>query len=99
MEIRAIYLPDLAFDPSLGNFIFKLDLSDNKFKMMIDESFQYDVDSVINDIDFLIVATEITKKSWKLSSEARIESLGEYRIIEHKNLLKEIDFLKKEMNL
>ena len=60
MKIKAIYLPDLAFDASGGNFNFVYELESKVFKMEIDEEISYSEEDVLEDIEsWLLFKTEL----------------------------------------
>jgi len=60
MKIKAIYLPDLAFDSSEGNFNFIYEPVIKRFVMEIDKEISYSEDSVLEDIEsWLLFKTEL----------------------------------------
>jgi len=98
MDLRAIYLPDLAFDPKEGSFIFEYDINTNTFKMVTDEEIQYDLECVIEDENFMVFTSQITCDNWyPYDKENTVES-GDVDIIDKKNVNKIIEKLKAERN-
>lgn len=60
MEIKAIYLPDLAFDSSKGGFTFVYDPNTKRFVMESDREVSYSEDSVLEDIEsWLLFSTQL----------------------------------------
>lgn len=83
MKIRAIYLPDLAFEPCDGNLIFEYDKQTKRFHMCIDPEFMYDVQAILEDNNWIVFETELCK------DENSIQ-YGITNIISKENLLKRI---------
>ena len=62
MKIKAIYLPDLAFDSNEGNFNFVYRADIKRFVMEIDKEISYSEDSVLEDVEsWLLFKTELMK--------------------------------------
>lgn len=60
MKIKAIYLPDLAFDSNAGNFNFVYEPDTKRFVMEIDKEIKYLEESVLEDIEsWLLFKTEL----------------------------------------
>jgi len=60
MKIKAIYLPDLAFDSNEGNFNFVYRADIKRFVMEIDKEISYSEDSVLEDIEsWVLFKTEL----------------------------------------
>lgn len=60
MKIKAIYLPDLAFDARGGNFNFVYEPDTKMFKMEIDKEISYSEDDVLEDVEsWLLFKTEL----------------------------------------
>ena len=60
MEIKAIYLPDLAFDSSEGGFTFIYDSNAKRFVMESDKEVSYSEDSVLEDTEsWLLFETQL----------------------------------------
>lgn len=60
MKIKAIYLPDLAFDSNTGNFNFVYNSNTKRFVMEIDKEISYSEDNVIEDMEsWLLFKTEL----------------------------------------
>ena len=52
MEIRAIHLPDLAFDPSFGVDIFKYNFEKKSFVAINDPGKEYSLNYIVGNKDF-----------------------------------------------
>jgi hypothetical protein len=96
MDLRAIYLPDLAFNPKEGSFIFEYDINTNTFKKIMDEEVQCDLKCVVEDDEFMIFTSQITCDSWyPYDKEHTVES-GDVTIINKKDIYNVIEKIKKE---
>ena len=93
MEIRAIYLPDLAFDPSFGVNIFKYNFEKKSFVAINDPGKEYSLNFIVGNKDFLVFKSEIKTESWKLLNQATITKRGVIEIISHDNILDTIEKL------
>ena len=93
MEIRAIYLPDLAFDPSFGINIFKYNFEKKSFVAINDPGKEYSLNYIMGNEDFLVFKSEIKTESWKLLSQATITKRGVIEIINHDDILDTIEKL------
>jgi hypothetical protein len=81
MQIKAIYLPDLAFDSSEGNFNFVYKSDTKTFDMEIDKEISYSEDSVLQDIEsWLLFETKlITDDDGAEYGECKQISIEEFR--------------------
>lgn len=95
MNLRAVYLPDLAFDPKDGNRIFEYDFEVNKFKMMLDEEIQYWLEDVIEDENFLVLKTNLSTDSWYPYGKGDSVISGEVEIIDKKDIKCVIEKIKE----
>ena len=93
MEIRAFYLPDLAFDPSFVVNIFKYNFEKKSFVAINDPGKEYSLNYIIGNKDFLVFKSEIKTESWKLLSQATITKRGVIEIINHDDILDTIEKL------
>lgn len=93
MEIRAIHLPDLAFDPSFGVNIFKYNFEKKSFVAINDPGKEYSLNYIMGNKDFLVFKSEIKTESWKLLSQATITKRGVIEIINHDDILDTIEKL------
>jgi len=96
MDLRAIYIPDLAFSPKEGGFIFEYYIDTNTFKMIIDEEIQYDLECVIEDENFMVFTSQITCDSWYPYDEEHTVKSGDVDFIDKKDIYKIIEQIKKE---
>lgn len=73
MNIKAIYLPDLAFPATEGNNIFIYNKERKVFEMEIDSDFTYDVDSIIDDEKWMFFSTVLIESECKEDNETKME--------------------------
>lgn len=98
MNLRAIFLPNLAFYPEENKFIFEYDTYTDKFKMITDEKIQYDVQDIIEDNSFIVFTSQITCDSWYPYDKEHIVESGDVDIIDKINIYEIIDKIKEETN-
>lgn len=58
MKIRAIYLPDIAFNDT-KNIIFEFNKDTNSFILIGDESYRYDIECIIEDSNWILFETQL----------------------------------------
>lgn len=58
-RIKAIYMPDIAYDSKEGNFNFVYNLEERVFIMEIDSEVRYSEDSIIDDDQWLLFETDL----------------------------------------
>ena len=58
MKIRAIYLPDIAFNDT-KNIIFEFNKDTNSFILIGDESYRYDKECIIEDSNWILFETQL----------------------------------------
>lgn len=81
MKIKAIYLPDLAFDSSKGGFNFVYEPNIKRFVMESNKEISYSEDSVLEDIEsWLLFETRlITDDDGAEYGECKQISIEEFR--------------------
>lgn len=63
-ELKAIYLPDLAFSQKEYSTMFAYDPESGNFEMESNNDFSYPKESVLEDDSFIIFLTELIEESF-----------------------------------
>lgn len=91
-QLKAIYLPDLAYNEKYStDFIFNKETE--KFHMILNDEFVYDVGTIYEDEDWMFFETELIQPP---KYELAEHCYGIVKRIPNNELLKYIDNLLKE---
>lgn len=98
MNIRAVYLPDLAFANDKKNYTFEYNYESNKFEMIIDNECAYEIEMIIEDANFMLFVSEIICDGFYPYDEEHTIKSGNICIIKDKGELYNIIKLIKNDN-